>query len=99
MTNKVKRKPITITIKEDLLKELNKYCEENGYKKNRLIEKLIENQLSLEHIRSINNKEPSSEIVRNIAKEVEKAYINGNLKDLQDALRIIKEKHDLLLKQ
>ena len=45
------------------------------------------------------NKEPSSEVVKNIAKEAEKAYINGNLKDLQDALRIIKEKHDLLLKQ
>ena len=42
MIKKIKRKPITITVKEELLKQLNEYCEEKGYKKNRVIEKLIE---------------------------------------------------------
>jgi len=45
------------------------------------------------------DEEPSNEIVKEALKSVEKAYINGDLKALQDILRKVKEKHDLLLKQ
>ena len=45
MVKKEKRKPITITIDEDILNDFNKYCGEKGYKKNRLIERLIEKHL------------------------------------------------------
>jgi metal-responsive CopG/Arc/MetJ family transcriptional regulator len=42
----MKTKKMTITIKEDLLEKLKKYCDENCYKISTFIAKLIENDLN-----------------------------------------------------
>lgn len=41
----MKTKKITITLKEDLIEDLKKYCDNNGYKISTYISKLIKDNI------------------------------------------------------